>query len=254
MLDWSDGCYETTARQLEAAAERVIELAAVSAGERLLDVGCGTGNASLAAARRGARVLAIDPSAGLLERARARLAAAGVDAELRVGEAAATGAADAEVDVAVGVFSVIFAPDPAAAVAELVRVVRPGRGRVVIAAWLPGGAVDAAGDLLGRLLQPERAGESPWRSEGGVCELFAPHPVSLAFHRETLTYVANSPEAWFDDVEGNHPAWRAGRNAYPEAWPELRRRSLEVLRAGNLDPSGFRAESSYQVVVATRRG
>jgi len=63
-LDWSIGNYEHTADQLMPAARLVVDRAAPAPGERVVDVGCGTGNAALLAAARGARVTGVDPAGG----------------------------------------------------------------------------------------------------------------------------------------------------------------------------------------------
>ncbi|HKN93646.1 MAG TPA: class I SAM-dependent methyltransferase, partial [Thermoleophilaceae bacterium] len=60
--DWGLGTYERTAEQLMPAAQAVVASAAPAAGERVVDVGCGTGNAALIAAERGARVTGVDPA------------------------------------------------------------------------------------------------------------------------------------------------------------------------------------------------
>ena len=73
--DWDAGRYETFAAELEPAAQRLVELAAPAPGERVLDLATGTGNAALAAARRGARVTGVDSATRLLEVARGRAAA-----------------------------------------------------------------------------------------------------------------------------------------------------------------------------------
>jgi 2-polyprenyl-3-methyl-5-hydroxy-6-metoxy-1,4-benzoquinol methylase len=74
-MDWSLGHYEHTAAQLMPAARVVVDRAAPAEGERVVDVGCGTGNAALLAAARGARVTGVDPAARLLEVAREQAAA-----------------------------------------------------------------------------------------------------------------------------------------------------------------------------------
>ena len=126
--DWSIGCYERTAAQLLPAAEAVVARAAPLAGELVVDVGCGTGNAALLAAARGARVIGVDPAARLLEVARAEAAARELEATFVAGEAAAIPLPEASADAVVSVFGVIFAPDAAAAAAELTRVSRDGAG------------------------------------------------------------------------------------------------------------------------------
>src|SRR4051795_13544273 len=98
-LDWSLGRYEDTALQLLPAARVVVDRAAPSAGDRVVDVGCGSGNAALLAAERGARVTGVDPAARLLDVAREEAAARGLDANFALGEAAALPLADGEADV-----------------------------------------------------------------------------------------------------------------------------------------------------------
>src|SRR5882757_10553132 len=103
-IDWGTGRYEETAGQLLPASEAVVEAARVRAGERVLDVGCGTGNAALLAARAGARVIGVDPAARLLEVARAAATAEGLDAAFVEGEAAALPLDDASADAVLSVF------------------------------------------------------------------------------------------------------------------------------------------------------
>ena len=105
------GRYEKTAEQLLPAARLVVDRAAPAAGERVVDVGCGTGNAALLAAARGASVIGVDPAPRLLDVARAQALAQGVDATFVEGDAAAIPLSDGEADVVLSVFGVIFAPD-----------------------------------------------------------------------------------------------------------------------------------------------
>src|SRR4051794_29093284 len=142
-VDWGVGRYEDTALQLLPAARVVVDRAEPQPGERVVDVGCGTGNAALLAAERGARVTGVDPAARLLGVAREQAAARGLDAAFTAGEAAALPLEDGEADVVLSVFAVIFASDARAAAAELARVTAP-RGRIVLSAWIPRGAVHDA--------------------------------------------------------------------------------------------------------------
>ena len=137
-MDWGVGHYEQTALQLLPAAHVVVERAAPTEGEHVVDVGCGTGNATLLAAARGARVTGIDPAPRLLEVARERAAAEGLDATFTEGDAASMPLPDADADVVLSVFGVVFAPDASAAAAEMARVTAPD-GRIVINAWIPWG-------------------------------------------------------------------------------------------------------------------
>src|SRR6185312_510552 len=86
--DWGVGRYEETAARLEPAARTVVEHAAPRAGDRVADVGCGTGNAALLAAARGARVTGVDPAARLLQVARERASAEELEADFVEGDGA----------------------------------------------------------------------------------------------------------------------------------------------------------------------
>ena len=169
-LDWSLGRYERTAEQLLPAARLVVERAAPRVGERVVDVGCGSGNAALLAAERGARVTGVDPAARLLDVAREEAAARGLDADFALAEAAALPLADGEADVVLSVFGLIFAPDPQAAAAELDRVTAPS-GRIVLSAWIPGGgmsdAIRVSREAVARVLELP-PGPQPFASLGGT--------------------------------------------------------------------------------------
>jgi ubiquinone/menaquinone biosynthesis C-methylase UbiE len=120
-IDWGAGHYETTAVQLAPAAAVAVQRASLRPGERVLDLGCGTGNAALLAVRADATVTGVDPAARLLAVARDRAAAEGAQVDFTPGDAASIPLAEASVDAIVSVFAVIFAPDPGAAAAEMCR-------------------------------------------------------------------------------------------------------------------------------------
>jgi SAM-dependent methyltransferase len=99
-------------------------------GRSLLDAGCGSGQAIADAARRGATVTGVDATPQLLDIARQRTPTA----DLRVGEIQQLPFGDAAFDVVTAFNSIQYAADPAAAIAELARVCRPG-GQVAIGIW-----------------------------------------------------------------------------------------------------------------------
>lgn len=172
---WAKGDYPTIARHLLPIAEAAVEAARIAAGERVLDVGVGDGNAAVLAARRGALVTGVDITPAQVERARQRCAAEGVDVDLRVGDAQALDVPDGAFDVAVSVMAMIFAPDPVRAAAEAVRVVRPGGGRLVLTSWRVGGWSERWRGRLAELL-PGPLPVSPteaWGEPGMVQRRFA---------------------------------------------------------------------------------
>src|SRR4051794_835735 len=142
MVDWGAGRYETTAAELAPVAEAVVRRAGISAGEEVVDVACGTGNAALLAAARGARAVGVDGAVRLLEVARQRAGTEAVAVDLREGDLLDLPVDDEAADVVLSVFGVIFAQDPAQALREIARVLRP-EGRALITAWIPAGPIDA---------------------------------------------------------------------------------------------------------------
>src|SRR3954454_5632737 len=119
VVDWGAGRYETTAAELAPVAEVVVERASVRAGDDVVDVACGTGNAALLAAARDAHVIGVDGAPRLLAVARERAAAQGLEVELREGDLLALPVADGAADVVLSVFGVIFARDAALAPREI---------------------------------------------------------------------------------------------------------------------------------------
>jgi len=122
MMDWGEGNYARIAQGLLPGSKVAVEVADPRPGERVLDLGCGTGNAALLAAERGAIVTGVDPSQRLLDVAHERAKAANVDVSFRAGKAEATGLTDACADIVMSVFGVIFVaelPDKTALAALL---------------------------------------------------------------------------------------------------------------------------------------
>ena len=258
MIDWGDGTYENTAATLVDAAETGIQALAITGGERILDLGCGTGNAAIAAARRGAKVMAIDPAARLVEVTADRATEAGLDVDARVGDAGSIPAPNASFDGLISIFAVIFAPDPQKAADEMVRVVRPG-GRIVITTWLPYGPIAEAGKILrGAMAALAPAGAPtppppPWGDAALVRAMFESRLCDVEIARGSIEFEAPSAEAWFAEQQANHPVWRFVHHALqssPEKWDDLRQRSIDVLRVGNLSKDAFRVASGYLIVTA----
>ena len=258
--DWGVGHYEHTAAQLLPAAQVAVARADPAPGERVVDVGCGTGNAALLAAARGAAVTGVDPSPRLLEVARERAAADGLDVVFEPGDAAALPVADGGADLVLSVFGVIFAPDPTAAAAELARVTAPD-GRIVLAAWIPEGAmsqaVRASRELVARALgTPPGAPPFPWHERSALADLLAPHGFAVATEEHPIAFTASSPRDFLAGEAANHPLAIAGRAALEPRGQlaVLEERLLAIYEAANEDPEGFRITSRYVVASAQRDG
>src|SRR6476661_3695866 len=100
-------------------AAELVRRAGIRAGQRVLDVGCGTGVVAVTAARAGARVTGLDLTPELLERARENSQIAGVEIDWREGDAEELPFGDLEFDAVLSQFGHMFAPRPEVATAEM---------------------------------------------------------------------------------------------------------------------------------------
>ena len=157
---WGVGEYPLMARQLEPAAVAAVDAAAVLAGERVVDVATGTGNAALVAAERGGQVIGVDFEPALLRLAEQRTRDAGRDVRWLRGDLEALPLSDDSADAVLSVFGVMYAADQAAAARELARIAAPS-ARVVLASWVPGSVLPAMGEVLGGYLPPPPASTGP---------------------------------------------------------------------------------------------
>ena len=151
MIDWDIGHYEQMAVELEPVAEHMVALARIQRGERVVDLATGTGNAALLAAGTGALVTGLDTAPRLIDVARDRAVAEGVDASFVVGDIQALPFDDGSFDVALSVFGLIFAADASRAFDEMIRVLGPA-GRALFSVWVPAGPVNAMVATFGRAL------------------------------------------------------------------------------------------------------
>lgn len=259
-LDWGVGHYERTADMLMPAAQVVVDVAALRPGERVLDVGSGTGNVALLAAGLGAHVTAVDPSERLLGVAVRAARERGLDVTCALGEAAALPVPAASMDCLLSNFGAIFAPDADAVAAEIARVLTPG-GRAVFSAWLPGGAIGACAATAQELVREARGAPPaspgfPWHDVAAVADVFLTHGLSATVGRqEELVFTAPSPEDYLEVESANHPMAIAAFDLLQQRGQAdaARARLLQVLRDNNEDTEGFRCTSRYVVLIARRR-
>lgn len=192
---WASGDFNQIARQNVCMADALCDATDLHAGERVLDVACGSGTAALVAARRYCDVTGIDYVPELIERARQRATAEGLDADFREGDAQALAFPDDSVDVVLSVYGVQFAPDQAKAAAEMVRVCRPG-GRIGLATPIPEGW---SGDLFATMAKhaPPPPGIDPplrWGTDAGLDELLGPGTRSIRSEKRTALQYYRSVE------------------------------------------------------------
>jgi SAM-dependent methyltransferase len=191
---WAAGDYAAVGARLLLTAEQLCEAVDLRAGERVLDVACGNGNASLAAARRFCQVVGVDYIPALLERARQRALAEGLEATFEEGDAEALPFPDDSFDVVLSTCGAMFAPDQEQTAAELLRVCRPG-GRIGMVNWMPDSYVGELFRAIGRYLPPPPGLRPPvlWGSQERLRELFGPD-VKISAPRQSFLWRFPSAE------------------------------------------------------------
>lgn len=192
---WTAGDFDHIARGFAASAVEFIDRLGLRAGERVLDVACGTGNLALPAARAGARVTGLDIAPNLLETARRTADAEGLTIQFDEGNAEELPYPAASFDTVVTMFGAMFAARPERAAAELIRVTRPG-GRIVMANWTAGG-------FVGQMLRAHVARVAPppdvpgvllWGDPAVVAERLG-SAAEVATTRRTVTFTYPYPPA-----------------------------------------------------------
>ena len=177
------------------AAAALVEFARAQRGDKVLDVGCGTGVVAVTAARRGAQVKALDLSPVLIERARWNADTAGVAIEFTEGDAEALPYPDASFDIVLSQYGHMFAPRPEVAVSEMLRVLKPG-GRIAFSTWPPELFIGRMFSLGGQYLPPP-PGVPPvalWGDPNVVRERLGDKVTDLVFEREVMYVPALSPQ------------------------------------------------------------
>jgi ubiquinone/menaquinone biosynthesis C-methylase UbiE len=196
---WSSGDYHMIGTQIQIVSELLIEALDVHSTERVLDVATGSGNAALAAARRGCDVTGVDYVPALLDRARLRAQSEELRIEFVEGDAEALPLPDGSFDVVTSVFGSMFAPNQEKTAAELARVVKPG-GRIGIVAHTPDGFIGNLFKVIGKHAPPPAGLRSPiqWGTEARLRELFDGKIADLKAEKRFYTFRDRSPQHYIE--------------------------------------------------------
>ena len=252
---WSSGDYALIGTTLQIVGEELCEAIDVRAGQKVLDVAAGNGNAYLAAARRWCNVVATDYVPALLERARERAAAERLDIEFREADAEALSFPDASFDVVVSTFGVMFTPDQDRAAAEMVRVCRPG-GKIGLANWTPEGFIGQLFKTIGRYVPPPAGARSPalWGTRARLGELFE-EAGSIDAAPRNFVFRYRSPAHWLEVFKTWYgPVLKAFAALEPAKQAALEEDLIQLIaRFNRSGDDSMVVPSEYLQVVITRK-
>jgi SAM-dependent methyltransferase len=252
---WASGDFAVVGTTLQIVGESLAEAADIRADERVLDVAAGNGNATLAAARRFARVTSTDYVPALLDRGRERARAEGLAVRFQEADVEELPFPDGSFDAVLSTFGAMFAPDQARTAREMMRVLRPG-GRLGMANWTPDGFIGRLFKVIGSHVAPPAGLKSPalWGSEAHLAELFGSSAAQIRCERQVFNFRYRSAAHWvqvFRDYYGpTHKAFAALDAAGQEALErDLQALLKELNVAGN---ASLVVPAAYLEVVITK--
>jgi SAM-dependent methyltransferase len=251
---WGSGPYQGITETIPDIHRAVIERLDPSPGQRLLDLACGTGAVAELAAERGADVVGVDIAPALIEQARERAAARGLEIEYLVGDAEALGLDSASFDLVASTCGVMFAPDHRAVARELARVTKPG-GRIALACWTPDSGPAEMFQVMRPFQPAPPAGvgdQFDWGREDYVRDLLG-GDFELEFEQGDSTLSAESGEAvWqlFSTEFG--PAKTLADSLDDEKREELHRQFVELHERSRTN-GGIEFSRAYLLTLGTRK-
>lgn len=254
---WASGDYAVVGTTLQIVGETLCEAADLRAGQCVLDVAAGNGNATLAAARRWCEVTSTDYVPALLERGRERAAAErlhGID--FREADCEALPFDDARFDAVLSTFGCMFSPNAPRVAAELLRVCRPG-GRIAMANWTPEGFIGQLFKTVGKHVPPPAGVQSPalWGSRNRIVELFGASASHIATETRQFHFRYRSPEHMLDVFRGYYGPVLKAFGALDTAGQDALAEDLvmQMHRFNRASDGGLVVPSDYLEIVITRR-
>ena len=253
---WSSGDYAVVGTTLQIIGESLAEAIDLKAGERVLDVAAGNGNATLAAARRFANVTSTDYVPALLDRGRERARAEGLNVRFLEADVENLPFEDASFDVVLSTVGSMFAPDHVRTAGEMMRVLRNG-GRIGLASWTPQGFIGRLFKVIGAHVPPLAGVKSPalWGTEAHIQELFGDQAQEIRCERRHFNFrylsAAHFMQIFRDYYGPTHKAF----GALDDAGKQALERDIGALLA-ELNTSGdatLVVPSEYLEVVITKR-
>ncbi len=261
---WGSGNYAAVAEKISQAGEVVIERSGLEPGMDLLDVACGTGNATIPAAQAGARATGLDFSPELLEIARERGSDAMVEVEWVEGDAQELPFDDASFDRVISTFGHMFAPDHKRTADEMLRVCRAA-GTIAVACWTPEGAIGRMFRTVAELVPPPAGTPAIlWGTEEHQRELLgdggleqaagAARGAAMTFERHEIVWEDESVESYAQFMLESFGPLLNAREALAERERELDEGFRAFLARENQNDDGTLRFAGEYLVGVVKRG
>ena len=253
---WEAGDYGVFARYMESGAIEFFDRLGIERGTKMLDVGCGSGQLTIPAAKRGIDVTALDLAENLVQQARERAKAEGLDIQIDQGDAEELPHGDEEFDVTMSFIGSMFAPRPERVAAEKIRVTRPG-GKIIMGNWTPEGHVGQMFKVIGRHVPPPSIFPSPlmWGKEDVVRERFGNGISDLKVTKRMFPFHYPFGPEDVADLFINYygPTYMAYRSLDEEKRKDFRSDLAAIWAQDNMSNNGVTiVDAEYIEVVATR--
>jgi SAM-dependent methyltransferase len=249
---WGNGPYQRITETLADIHEVVTGRLAPGAGDRWLDLACGTGAMAERAAAAGASVTGLDLAPELIETAKQRAAELGLEIDYVVGDAERLALADASFDKVSSTCGIMFTPDHEAAARELARVTATG-GRIALANWTPTGGVAKMFKVMAPY-QPTPPPSSPfdWGDEGRVRDLLG-ESFELDFEEHVSTLRVPSGEAYWELFSSSYGPTKTLADALGDRRESLRRDWVDFFETNYRANGEIAHTREYLLVVGRRR-
>jgi SAM-dependent methyltransferase len=249
---WGNGPYQRITETITDIHDIVVERLAPQGGDAWLDLACGTGAVAEQAASGGADVTGIDLAPVLIETARERADAQGLEIDYAVGDAESLDVADASFDKVSSTCGIMFAPDHEAVAAELARITKPG-GRVALANWTPTGGLAKMFRVMAPYLPaPPPSSPFDWGDEARVTELLG-DAFELDLEERVSTLRVPSGEAYWELFSTSYGPTKTLADGLGDRREDLHRDWVEFFETNYRDNGEIAHAREYLLVLGTRR-
>lgn len=257
---WAAGDFDAIARLIWGVGPKLVEGVGVGAGQDVLDIAAGTGNAAIPAAETGAAVVASDLTPELFAAGRRNAEAAGVEIDWVEADAEALPFDDESFDIVLSTFGIMFAPRHEVAAAEAARVLRPG-GRIGLCCWTPEGKIGSFFKTIAGHTPPPPEDFVPpiaWGTREHVEDLFAGSGIRFEFSQGVAEFEFDSAEQALELYASKFgPMMMAKASLEPEGkWQALADDMIALFAAESTagEDRGISYPGEYLTIIGSKGG